>query len=166
VDAVRLGELVDKHAAALELYAAQWTAAPEDCVQEAFIELAGQDPPPQNAVGWLYRVVRNRAINAGRGERRRERHEQVAARSLRERLAPQCPTDAVDVDEVSSSLAQLDEAYREVIVLRIWSELTLGEIAELLGCSTTTIHRRYQAGLLELRSLLEKDACPNTTPCR
>jgi hypothetical protein len=34
-----LGRLIDAHAAALELFAAQWTDRTADVVQEAFIQL-------------------------------------------------------------------------------------------------------------------------------
>ncbi len=37
-----LGQLLDRHAAALELYARQWCEVPEDVVQDAFLKLAGQ----------------------------------------------------------------------------------------------------------------------------
>ena len=72
--------LVDRHAAALELFAAQWTAAPADVVQEALVKLCQQDPLPERVVPWLYRVVRNQAISALRSESRRRRHEASAAR--------------------------------------------------------------------------------------
>src|SRR5437763_352252 len=64
----RLGFLLDRHAAALELYARQWCALPEDVVQEAFLKLARQVTPPAQPLAWLYRVVRNGAISAGRAE--------------------------------------------------------------------------------------------------
>lgn len=34
-----LQTLLDRHGAAMELFASQWTKAPEDCVQDAFIQL-------------------------------------------------------------------------------------------------------------------------------
>jgi hypothetical protein len=66
-----LGDLIDRHAAALTLYARQWCAAPEDVVQEAFIKLAGLARVPATPAAWLHRVVRNGAISAGRAEQRR-----------------------------------------------------------------------------------------------
>ena len=62
-----LGRLVDRHAAALELYARQWCDTPEDVVQEAFLKLAGQRPLPDKPAAWLFRVVRNGALNASAG---------------------------------------------------------------------------------------------------
>ncbi len=74
----RLAQLLDAHAAALELFAAQWTQAPADAVQEAFVELARQPKVPHNIVAWLYRVVRNRAASEARSARRRKRRESAA----------------------------------------------------------------------------------------
>src|SRR5947199_5633999 len=74
-----LAHLLDQHAAALELYARQWCDTPEDIVQEAFLKLAGQRQVPDNPAAWLFRVVRNRAIDAGYAARRRRHHESVAA---------------------------------------------------------------------------------------
>jgi len=71
--------LWDEHAAPLTLYARQWCEQPEDVVQEAFLLLVRQAVAPENPVGWLYRVVRNRAINAARSRDRRTRRETEAA---------------------------------------------------------------------------------------
>ena len=53
--------LWDEHGDALVLYARQFCETPEDVVQEAFLLLARQDTAVENPVGWMYRVVRNRA---------------------------------------------------------------------------------------------------------
>ncbi len=79
MDPERLGRLIDEHADALELFARQWCEAPEDVVQEAFLNLARQRRPPENPAAWLFRAVRNGAINAGVKSRRRRRHEVAAA---------------------------------------------------------------------------------------
>lgn len=61
-----LAELVDAHVDALLLYARQWShASAADVVQEAFLQLVRRvqaNDPPENVVGWLYRVVRNELI--------------------------------------------------------------------------------------------------------
>lgn len=43
---LEIGRLIDEHAAALEIYARQWSGSPADCVPEAFIELAWQSGLP------------------------------------------------------------------------------------------------------------------------
>ena len=83
IDAEQLGRLLDEHGAALALYAAQWTDAADDCVQEALVELARQRQSPEHVVAWLYRVVKHRALNAARGDRRRRERE---SRAMAERF--------------------------------------------------------------------------------
>ena len=157
-DADQLGDLLDQHAAALELYASQWTADPEDCVQDAFIELAGQAGTPVNVVAWLYRVVRNRALNASRSARRRADHERLAALIVG---APKPLDPAVheETEFIIHALGQLTTDDRELIVLRIWSELNWQQIADLTETSTSTAQRRYVATLEKLKQLWEP-TCP------
>ena len=79
MESERLRMLIDRLAAALELYARQWCDEPEDVVQEAFVKLAEQPATPPNPAAWLFRTVRNGAINAGIASQRRRRHEAEAA---------------------------------------------------------------------------------------
>src|SRR5690606_19896024 len=73
-----VGRVLDQHGAALALYAAQWSPTPDDCVQEALIELARTRPLPEQPVAWVYRVVKCRALNSARAQRRRNEREQAA----------------------------------------------------------------------------------------
>jgi len=145
-----LSRLLDEQGAALVLYAQQWCDAPEDVVQEAFIRLMRQRPVPDNIVGWLYRVVRNEAISVSRTSGRRARHEAGAAAGREPWFKP-APDDALDAVAAVAALESLPIGEREVIVLRLWSGLPFEEIAELIGASTSTAHRRYEYGLKLLR---------------
>jgi RNA polymerase sigma factor (sigma-70 family) len=167
----RLGFLLDTHAAALELFAAQWTVAPEDVVQEAFIELTKQTSEPDNIVAWLYTVVRHRAISAARATERRRRHEGLAA-AFAERLVPATDDDAaIDARIAAEALHQLPENQREVVVARLWGGLGFTEIAAIVGTSTSTTHRRYESAIATLRERLglkwtmtESKATPTVRP--
>ncbi len=146
-----LSRLLDEHSAALVLYAQQWCGSPEDVVQEAFIHLMQQRPLPNNVPGWLYRVVRNGAISASRSTARRVRHETSAA-SHREPWFKPLLDDAMDASTAAAALDSLAIDQREVVVLRIWGGRSFDEIAELIGKSTSTAHRRFETGLETLRS--------------
>src|SRR5438094_58611 len=80
IDPDTLGLLYRQHAPALRLYARQWPGAAEDLVQEAFVKLARQSPPPERVLPWLYAVVRNGALLAGRSVARRPRRRPDAVR--------------------------------------------------------------------------------------
>src|SRR5919201_3123396 len=107
-----LGQLFDEHAPALVLYARQWCGTPEDVVQEAFIKLAAQGSPPEKPVPWLYRVVRNAALNAAGAARRRRRHEAAAAEARSWFAVPDRAT--LDVETATAALRALPPEQREV----------------------------------------------------
>lgn len=159
-DAAFIAEMLTCHGAALELYAAQWTRGAEDCVQEALVELAGLAARPENAKAWLYRVVRNRALNMARSAKRRTGHEQWAARLRPDNGSAGLETEAI---EIADALGTLDDEIREVIVLRVWGRLTWEETAAVTGGSASTMQRRYAEGLGRLREIWETEPCPTKT---
>lgn len=146
-----LAELLDVNSAPLELFAAQWTPGYDDCVQEAFIKLATHSPPPANPVAWLYRVVRNLAINQVRSAKRRTNHEKLAGMLFQaeDRANPET------LSELAFSLDQISASDRELIVLRIWSQFTWDQIAKLTGTSSSSAQRKYVAALKRLKEILE-----------
>jgi RNA polymerase sigma-70 factor (ECF subfamily) len=147
-----LGRLLDRHGPPLVLYARQWCSAPEDVVQEAFLKLSALARSPDHPVSWLYRVVRNTAITAGRGERRRQHHESLAAAQTPGWFLADAP--GLDAVAAEQALRTLPVEQREVIVAHLWGGLTFEEIAVVTGCSSSTAHRRYAEGLVELRQRL------------
>jgi RNA polymerase sigma-70 factor (ECF subfamily) len=153
-----LGRLVDENAAALVLFARQWCAVPEDVVQDALIKLVTQRPPPDQPVAWLYRVVRNAAVSAGRAERRRRRHESTAAARTPEWFTT-AETAGLDAAAAAVALEGLPPEQREVIVAHLWGGLTFEQVGDVVGCSSSTAHRWYVAGLTTLRERL-KVPCP------
>ncbi len=163
MDSGELGRLIDRHAAALELYARQWCETPEDVVQEAFLKLAGQGGLPENPAAWLFRVVRNGAINAATAAKRRRRHESEAAAAkswLRGNRDADDP-DALDPEIASAELRSLPLEQREVIVAHLWGGLTFVQIGEISGLSSSKAHRLFQAGLSTLRERLGV-SCPKS----
>jgi RNA polymerase sigma-70 factor (ECF subfamily) len=152
MDAARFATLMDGHAAKLMLYARQWTDAPEDAVQEAFLKLVRQREEPADPVAWLFRVVRNAALDAGKGQRRRSRRESAAARPVVWFNEP--AVDGLDADDAVAALERLPPDQREVIVARLWGGLGFEQIAAVAGCSASSAHRRFTAGIETLRRIL------------
>ncbi|HEV7226142.1 MAG TPA: RNA polymerase sigma factor [Pirellulales bacterium] len=148
-----LGRLLDEHGDALTLYARGWCETAEDVVQDALVQLVRQPRLPERVVPWLYRVVRNGAISASRAAGRRRRHEAAAAHRDESWFAL-AAAERLDAIEVTRTLRELPEEQRETIVARLWGGLTFEDIAELSGASSSTAHRRYEAGLAALRERL------------
>jgi RNA polymerase sigma-70 factor (ECF subfamily) len=147
-----LAKLIDGHASALVLFARQWCGVPEDVVNGAFLKLAEQRSVPADPVAWLYRVVRNAALNAAKTDRRRTQHEAEAARRRTWFVEPQ--VDGLDSQAAVAALERLPVEQRELVVARLWGGLTFEQIAQIAGCSASSAHRRFQAAIEELRSTL------------
>jgi RNA polymerase sigma factor (sigma-70 family) len=148
----QIANLIDAHAPALLLFARQFCGCPEDVVQEAFLKLVAQREWPREAAPWLYRVVRNAALDAIKSQRRRERREQAAAHAARWFVEPEI--DGLDAEAASAALAGLPLEQREVIVAHLWGGLTFEQVGATIGGSASTAYRRYQAGLAALREKL------------
>jgi RNA polymerase sigma factor (sigma-70 family) len=154
MDPTVLGQLVDEHAAALELYARQWCTAPEDVVQEAFLKLMNQKHLPRNVVSWLFRVVRNQAVTVWRSVQKQRKHETLAAERQPEQWFAQ-DANLLDGETAAQALRTLPAEHREVITLHLWGGLTFAEIAEVMDSSSSTVNRWYLTGLNLLRERLD-----------
>lgn len=124
------------------------------------MKLSAQEPPPRQALAWLYTVVRRAALDAARSERRRRAHEGRAATP--NWFLPAEP-DGLDAEAAAAALATLPADQREIVVAHLWGGLTFEEVGELTGSSAATAYRRYTAGLAALRDKL-RVPCP--TPNR
>ncbi len=161
IDAELLGRLLDEHGPALALYASQWTDSPDDCVQEALVALAMQREPPEQAVAWLYRVVKHRALNAARTDRRRRERETRAIAERFSRAEQPAGFESDEMTAVIEALVQLEPDARELVVMRIWGNLTYEEIGSALSISTATAYRQYARSLTTLREILESPCTTN-----
>lgn len=160
IDATQLARLIDEHAVSLRLWAAGRCGWPDDAVQDAFCRLARVDPLPDNPVAWLYRVVRNCAEKQRLAESRRRHREQAYSRS---EAIENNPSSSLEAKEVVRALEQIAPEYREVVIARIWGQMSLAETAELCGISTATAFRRLNDALEQLRSQLEPTCPKNPT---
>jgi RNA polymerase sigma factor (sigma-70 family) len=148
-----LAALVDSHSAGLVLIARQWCATPEDVVQDALLKLIVQNPPPGDSAAWLYRVVRNGAIDAGRKERWQRKHELAMLNGSPWFREPE--VDGMDAEAAVAALRKLPAEQREVVIAHIWAGLTFQQIAAGAGCSPSSAHRQFNAAIAALRKELK-----------
>lgn len=136
------------------LYARQWCANPDDALQDALIDLANQTTDPRDLVGWLFKAVRCKAINQARSEHRRTKYQQLAAQQ-RDEWFHFDPSASIDAAEIESLLVELPDLEREIVVARIWGDLSFEQIAELVDRSLSFVYRRYQQALNDLERKIE-----------
>ncbi|MFN7841352.1 MAG: RNA polymerase sigma factor [Pirellula sp.] len=162
---VTLQELFADLSNALVLYARGWCKTPEDAVQEAFIDLARCTPEPTSPKAWLYTTTRRKAQNIARAEFRHRNHlEQMIQEGTTDRageywLEPNTRS-GIAASEVLEELDSLNPDQREMIIAKVWGELTFEELAELMNCSPASAYRRYVAALTELKQSVLDSSTP------
>ena len=158
--AEQLGQWYDRHSPAVLLYARSWVGddAAADVLHDAFLKLAEQRRPPENVRAWLLTTTRNACITRLRKRKRHRRHHEAIGQLQAEWFEPRSD-DLIDGRTARNALAVLDDDLREVILLRIWGQLTLQEIAAVTGTSASTVWQRYQRGIEQMRKRL-------VTPCK
>lgn len=132
-------------------------ALAEDVLQEVFVLIyrkLGWLREPELFRPWAYRIATRETFKWLKREKRwkdQERDEELllaipADESFTADLLPELP----------NLLARLSPASRAVIVLHYLHELTLDEIAEVLGIAIGTVKSRLSYGLASLRAQLQK----------
>jgi RNA polymerase sigma-70 factor (ECF subfamily) len=142
----------------LVLFARQWVrsgADAEDIVQDAFVRFWRQNRDVANR-GLLYATVRSVALDLIRKDSRRARREAEAYSDTEQTMEPQFEGDDDSQRLLAGAINRLPHEQREVLVMKIWNDLTFAEIGEGLGISQNTAASRYRYALAALR----KDLLP------
>lgn len=145
---------------ALLLFARRWTnsrAEAEDIVQEAFVRFwRRQHSLEKRAL--LYAMVRSTALDRLRSDQRRARREAAVALDGEPHLEPQFTTVDEGQQMLAAAVELLPNEQREVVILKIWNELTFAEIGTVLEISQNTAASRYRYALGALKKSLQPHA--------
>jgi len=149
----------------LLLCARQWTrslADAEDAVQDAFVRYwRHQRHLPGEPMALLVTSVRRAAMDSGRREGRRLAREERAANDAGVPVA--LFETSLEDDErraaLEEALRRIPPEQREVLVLKIWGELTFEQIAVELELPPNTAASRYRYALAALRRELTAADC-------
>jgi RNA polymerase sigma-70 factor (ECF subfamily) len=154
---------VREHGPRLVLFARQWVASradAEDVLQDAFVRFWPRRGRARDPLAYLYQCVRRTAMNWRRSAERRARHEAQADAQLLFRT----PAEEAELAELAAlaqaALEGLPVEQREIVVLRIWGQLTFRAIAQVLGIPSPTARSRYRYALAALRKRLPEETEP------
>jgi len=148
--------LYDERAAEMVLYGRALGLShseSEDVLHDSFRCLLGLELPPRQPHHYLVRTFRNRAFNHRRGLLRRILREWECTHWFEP-----TPTETLVQHAAIEALTQLPPDQREVIVLKVWHEMTFEAIGDLLGVSPNTAAGRYRYGLQKLRIRLKEES--------
>lgn len=157
-------EIVESHLSAMRGLAYRMSlqdSAAEDVTQEAFLRLwkiAPQWKPEARIATWLYRVVRNLAIDAIR------RRKTNASEELDDGIDSGMPTplEALSLArsraQVTDAVGQLPDRQRTAIMLVHFGELSGAEAAGIMKVSIEALESLLARGRRNLKCVLSKES--------
>src|SRR5262245_60494919 len=157
---------VDTHSIEVLLRHSEWArrlarrlveeGSADDAVQEVWLTaLTRESTPLANPQGWLARVLRRTAGHLGRGERRREARERLAARLERQPSTLEIVERFSTQKVVAEAVLALAPPDRDILLQRFYMDLSLRELAAREDVPITTMQERITRALRRLRRDLE-----------
>ena len=149
----------------LRYHRARGTPEPEDLVGDTFVRVVRGLPDFEGTEeqfrAWVFQISRRRAIDLGRSARRRPEEpapvEQLADRG-RTGDAEEEAIRSLEEDRVRTILGGLTEDQRDVLVLRLLADLTLDQVASVIGRSTGAVKALQARGLEHVRREISRGA--------
>jgi RNA polymerase sigma-70 factor (ECF subfamily) len=159
-------ELVRELERPLLYYAAKLLAseaAAFDVLQEvwltAFRAIRRLDDP-RKLRPWLYRITHDRAIDRLRQDLSRGRAERARAESVPEEIDEGPSFDAEDAATLHRGLDRIDLKHREVLVLHFLGDLSIADIAAVIGEPAGTVKSRIHYAKKALKEVLQAHERP------
>jgi len=138
----------------------------EDLAQETWIRVlqrGSQYNGRQRFDLWLFAIARNLAIDYLRKKRKAvqtaslpDDRDEILLVSSSGPSPFEAAARSEDAIRLAGQLQILSPLYREALLLRFQEDLSLAEIAQVLGAPVTTVTSRIYRGLAELRSAFEE----------
>ncbi len=136
-----------------------------DIVQETFIRLVKSHralAKADNVNSYVFAAARNESI---RWTNKHRRHRQVSTtnESFQEPASVnQLAAEIDNNDWIKNVLAKLDPVDQEIVQLKIFSQLTFSEIADVTKIAKSNVATRYRRAIAKLELTLASTSLPNT----
>lgn len=123
-------------------------AAAEDVVLDAMLAVSELQQAPDDLPAYLFRTVRNKAIYCSKQSRRftadSEHPSFIDSRS-------QAAEEQIFVSQVLKQLQRLESNQQQVLIMKLFGDLTFEEIAEVTANNPNTVASWYRRGLVKLK---------------
>ena len=131
----------------------------EDAVHDGFVRFwrARRRQRVRHPEAFLFGCVRRAAMDRRRRDaRRRDRERRAGADTPSDAGMFDSPAEQRERDDtIQRALSRLNVEQREVLVMKVWGELTFAELAEALSIPQGTAATRYRTALAKLRDELD-----------
>ena len=162
-----LEKLYKEHRQGLYTYALSLTHSPqmaEDAIQTGFLGVLKRDcgrkdlAKYDNLVAYVFRSVRNAAVDLGRSSMRQRDLSELLFRTLEPKIGID-PGEVCLMNERNEILRQaidkLEPKDRETVVLKLFAGLTFEQAGETIATSPKTVATRYRRALDKLQNQLK-----------
>lgn len=129
----------------------------EEIAQDTMLKVLDRTDLLNDDAGAMERVMRRMAINAAIDLIRRRKDFVLSGDEVPD------PEDVEDddgydfsVEEIKEGIALLPDAYRSILSLRLFEEVSFAEISDMLDIKCSTARVQYTRGIAKLRSFLIK----------
>ncbi len=102
---------------------------------------------------YIYRIARNKAFDLMKSYKKQP----VSLESLMIEPSEEIFPDWINGEMLNWALTKISEKEKEIIILKIYDEMTFKEIAKVTGSLLPTVAARYLRGIKKLKKLLEKN---------
>jgi RNA polymerase sigma-70 factor (ECF subfamily) len=107
---------------------------------------------PGSLRSWLYSITHGIAVDRIRKNYSREQAEKVQFEDFQEAGEPSFAAE--DAAAIHQALSEIGLKHREVLVLHFLEDLSMAEIAEVVGCSEGTVKSRIHYAKLAMKETL------------
>ena len=130
-------------------------ALAEDVVLDAMLAVSELKKAPDDLLAYLYRAIRNKAIHSAKQSMRFtsdfEFTDFIDCHS-------QAAEDQVFAKQILKQLEKLESNQQQVLILKLFGDLTFDEIAKITANSPNTVASWYRRGLLKLKENIHEPA--------
>lgn len=157
-----LEDIYDAYARSLYRYAYAITRSAEDAedvLQEVFGRIASEKRCPACAEAtrsYLFTAVRNASYSVLRSRHRRRELASAWAGDA-DMTCGDASDSIIQSQLMRHAFGALPTEQREVLVLKVYDQMSFKEIAEAVGASISTVASRYRYAIAKLREALEGD---------
>ncbi len=126
----------------------------EDCVHDSLIAVAELKQDIKELEPYLFRVVRNKAIHCVKQIAKNDSSE-----GIRDYLVTRSDSyeNAKLIDQIKEHIGYLDFNHQQVLIMKLFSDLTFDEIAKITENSPNTVASWYRRGLEKLQEKVHEN---------
>lgn len=154
----------------LRYFRAKGMSEPEDLASTVWVEVASSisrfEGSEHDFRRWMFTIAARRRIDDIRASKRRERHADLPPPRVVDAAAPSAG-DVADrersLDRAIALVASLPPAQREAITLRIIADLSVADVAAIMGRREGTVRVLVHRGLKQLTSHADVTNSPRRT---